>query len=245
MSCDDGPRGARRLRAGRARARGARGGRGASRHLPGVRRRASRGSPGCPSCSRHAEGLVIPPAPPAVEERLLDRIARERGRRRRRRRALLAPARAARSRSLPSPACWSARARPRSPSEPATRGRGEAAHHDLRYRRPRRLGARRAVTRAAAAPRSTSWVKGLQPGGSGLRGSLRAAGWSASAGTFRADARGRALRRVLTAARRARAVSASFGAHGPTASARADRRGRPTGRGVAVRGPAELRNVRR
>ena len=34
---------------------------------------------GLPALLRHADGLEIPAAPPAVEERLLDRVARERG----------------------------------------------------------------------------------------------------------------------------------------------------------------------
>ena len=179
MTLRRGPRGARRLRARRARARGARGGRGACRELSGVRRGARARSPGCPRSSVTPRGSSIPPAPPAVEERLLDRIARERG----------APPAAppprccgsragARSRSSArSPACWSVRARPRSPSAPATAAGGrDRAVQPAARRRHRRLGACRALTRARR-DRGPSLGQGAGARlGVGLRGALRARG---------------------------------------------------------------------
>ncbi len=158
-----------------------------------------------PALLAHADGLEIPTAPPAVEERVLDQIARERGaarptRRRRRRRiprwvggrALVAGALAGAVLGAgvtalvlrddgtgPTPASYSL----------VLSGSGDAS-------------ARAELEPGRGGTEVHMWVKGLPPGGDIVyEVRCERPGWSASAGTFRADARGRAYVVLTTAAR--------------------------------------------
>ena len=159
---------------------------------------------GLPEILRHAEGLVIPPAPLAVEERLLDRIARERGRHRRRRPALL---RVPRGRAL-AVACAIAGLLVGAGATALALGTGdggeaaETAQYNLRLTGDTGASARAELSPERGGTEVHLWVKGLEPGSESVyEVRCERAGWSASAGTFRADARGRAYVVLTTAAR--------------------------------------------
>jgi hypothetical protein len=158
-----------------------------------------------PALLAHADGLEIPIAPPAVEERVLDQIARERGRGRRARRH--------RRRLTPG---WSGgRALVAGVLAGAVLGAGVTAlvlRDDDAAQTPASYslvlnGAGGASARAELEPGHDGtevhmWVKGLPPGGDTVyEVRCERPGWSASAGTFRADARGRAYVVLTTAAR--------------------------------------------
>jgi len=151
-----------------------------------------------------ADGLEIPTAPVAVEERLLDRVASEhRGRRTRTSRRWAAASRG-RGRALAAGALAG-----------AALGAGVTAFALGGDERPTPgsdyslvlSGAGGASARAEFAPGREGtevhlWVKGLPPDGDAVyEVRCERAGWSASAGTFRADARGRAYVVLTTAAR--------------------------------------------
>ena len=159
---------------------------------------------GLPALLEHAEGLEIPAAPRAIEERLLDLIAHERG----------AGPRFRRSRLAWIPGWMRARALVAGALAGAALGAGVTA---LVLRDDGGSPARRyslvlsgsggASARAELSPGHGGtevhmWVKGLPPGG-GTVYEVRCErpGWSASAGTFRTDARGRAYVVLTTAAR--------------------------------------------
>jgi anti-sigma factor RsiW len=159
---------------------------------------------GLPALLQHAEGLEIPAAPRAVEERVLDQIARERGaeRRARGRRRRLLPS-WGRGRALLVGALAGAavgvgvtaivldddRPAPARTYELALSGTGGASAHA-------RLNPARGGTEVHL------WVKGLPPGSEAVyEVRCERRGWSASAGTFRTDARGRAYVVLTTAAR--------------------------------------------
>jgi anti-sigma factor RsiW len=158
-----------------------------------------------PALLAHADGLEIPTAPPAVEERVLDQIARERGAARRTRRRV--------RRRIPR---WvGGRAVVAGVLAGAVLGAGLTAlvlRDDDAGPTPASYslvlsGSGGASARAALAPRRGGtevhmWVKGLPPGGEIVyEVRCERPGWSASAGTFRADARGRAYVVLTTAAR--------------------------------------------
>jgi anti-sigma factor RsiW len=159
---------------------------------------------GLPALIAHAEGLEIPAAPAAVEERLLDQLARERGQRRqrRRRRPVLA---LTRGRTLVATALAGA-ALGAGVTALALSGGDAATTPPVRYGLVL-TGAGGASGRAALEPgrggtQVHMWVKGLPPGGDSVyEVRCEGAGWSASAGTFRADTRGRAYVVLTTAAR--------------------------------------------
>lgn len=160
---------------------------------------------GLPALLAHADGLEIPAAPAAVEERVLDEIARERGgasRRRRRPHRRRLPG-WARGRTLVIGALAG-----------AALGAGVTAFalQDGDPAPPRSYalvlsGAGGASARAELSPGSGGtemhmWVHGLPPGGDAVyEVRCERPGWSASAGTFRADSRGRAYVVLTTAAR--------------------------------------------
>jgi hypothetical protein len=160
---------------------------------------------GLPALLAHAEGLEIPEAPPALAERVLDEIARERGAGRR--------TRWPRRRWLPD---W-ARGRTLAIGAlaGAVLGAGVTAivlDDDGQAPEPRSYalvlsGAGGASARAQLAPARGGtelhlWVRGLPPGGDTVyEVRCERGGWSASAGTFRADAHGRAYVVLTTAAR--------------------------------------------
>jgi hypothetical protein len=159
---------------------------------------------GLPALLEHAEGLEIPAAPAAIEERVLDRIAQERGASRRRRRALLTRMPGwARGRTLLAGGLAGAALgagatafvlqddaadQPRTYSV-ALRGEGGAS-------------ARAELTPGGGGTEVHLWVDGLPPGGDTVYEVVcERPGWSASAGTFRVDSRGHAYAVLTTAAR--------------------------------------------
>jgi anti-sigma factor RsiW len=157
-----------------------------------------------PALLVHADGLEIPAPPAAVEERLLDRVARERG--------------AGRRRRIPRGAWIPGWARGRALAVGALAGavlgagvtalvlRDDAQPTPASYRLAL-TGSGGASARAQLSPGRGGtelhlWVKGLPPGGDTVyEVRCERPGWSASAGTFRADARGRAYVVLTTAAR--------------------------------------------
>ena len=167
---------------------------------------------GLPALLRPAEGLEIPAAPPAVEERVLDRIAHERGttaRGGRLRRGW--PGLLRRPRSLTR-----GRAAVAAAIAGAALGAGVTAFAleagDGADAPPAQYalvltGAEGATARAELKPGGNGtevhlWVRGLPPGAEAVyEVKCERSGWSASAGTFRADARGRAYAVLTTAAR--------------------------------------------
>jgi anti-sigma factor RsiW len=157
---------------------------------------------GLPALLAHAEGLEIPAAPVAVEERVLDVLARERGQRRRRRVPRLG---LLRRRALVATALTSA-ALGAGVTAFALSGDEPAAAPTARYALVL-TGAGGASGRADLRPGGTGtevhmWVKGLPPGGDAVyEVRCEREGWSASAGTFRTDSRGRAYVVLTTAAR--------------------------------------------
>ena len=160
---------------------------------------------GLPPLLERAEGLEIPEPPRAVEERVLDRIAQERGAARRghRRRPGWVPG-WARGRALLAGGLAGAAlgagvtavvldaddaAQPPAAYSLALRGEGGAS-------------ARAELAPGKGGTELHLWVEGLPPGGEAVYEVFcERPGWSASAGTFRADARGRAYAVLTTAAR--------------------------------------------
>jgi anti-sigma factor RsiW len=169
----------------------------------------------CPACAEeharivglaplleHAEGLEIPVPPRAVEERVLDTIARERGAARSPRRTRRFPA-WARGRALLASALAG-----------AALGAGAAAvvlsdddpspgrTWELALSGDAGASARAELSRAQGGTQVQLWVKGLPPGAEVVyEVRCERPGWSASAGTFRADASGEAHVVLTTAAR--------------------------------------------
>jgi hypothetical protein len=169
---------------------------------------------GLPGVLRHAEGLEIPSPPPAVEERLLDRVAQEAGLRPRRGRAgmlgLLARSRRWR------PRLGGGRAALAGALAGAALGAGVTAlavggggdegppptQYELQLTSTTGASARAELQPGRGGTELHLWVKGLPPGTEAVyEVRCERPGWSASAGTFRADARGRAYVVLTTAAR--------------------------------------------
>jgi hypothetical protein len=166
---------------------------------------------GLPCVLRHADGLEIPAPPPAIEERLLDRVAQQAGLRRRRarggvlgllahpRRWRLAGGRAVLAGALAGAALGAG-------VTALAVGGGDEAPPASRYEL-RLTGATGASARAKLEPGRSGtevhmWIRGLPPGTEAVyEVRCERAGWSASAGTFRADMRGRAYVVLTTAAR--------------------------------------------
>jgi hypothetical protein len=158
-----------------------------------------------PALLAHADGLEIPAAPPAVEERLLDQLAHERGAAR--------PPRRARRGWIPR---WArGRTLVAGVLAGAALGAGVTAlvlSDDEAQRPPGRyslvltgdggVSARARLSPGRGGTEVHMWVKGLPPGGDAVyEVRCERPGWSASAGTFRADTRGRAYVVLTTAAR--------------------------------------------
>jgi len=161
---------------------------------------------GLPALLAHADGLEIPAAPAGVEERVLDRIARERGSGRRRRlpRAAWIPG-WARGRSLAAGALAG-----------AVLGAGVTAvvlggddddpaaqqSYSLVLSGAGGASARAELASGRGGTQVHMWVKGLPPDDDTVyEVRCERRGWSASAGTFRTDSRGRAYVVLTTAAR--------------------------------------------
>jgi anti-sigma factor RsiW len=170
----------------------------------------------CPACAAElerlallpgllasAEGLEIPAAPPAVEERLLDRVARERGVRRLVRRRGLP--RLTRGRAVVAAALAGAALGAGAMAVAATLGDDEGpagAQYALVLSGTQGASARAQLEPGRGGTEVHLWVKGLPPGAETVyEVRCERSGWSASAGTFRADARGRAYVVLTTAAR--------------------------------------------
>jgi anti-sigma factor RsiW len=166
-----------------------------------------------PALLRHADGLEIPAAPRAVEERVLDRLAQVRGRRPRRGRAGMLGL-------LARPRRWRAgltrwRAAGAAAVAGAALGAGitalavsgddadtPAAQYALQLKGATGASARAELEPGRGGTELHLWVKGLPPGTEAVyEVRCERPGWSASAGTFRADARGRAYVVLTTAAR--------------------------------------------
>ncbi len=158
---------------------------------------------GLPSLLAHAEGLEIPAAPPAIEERLLDRIAHERGAGRRVRRSRRWIPVWTRGRALVAGALAGALLGT-GVTALVLRDDGAAspASYSLVLSGSGGASARAELSPGHGGTEVHMWVKGLPPGG-GTVYEVRCErpGWSASAGTFRTDARGRAYVVLTTAAR--------------------------------------------
>jgi hypothetical protein len=158
---------------------------------------------GLPALLVHAEGLEIPDAPKGIEERVLDEIARERAGRRVRRphrrwlpgwtrgRALAVGALAGAALGVGVTAFALRDEAPPSPRSYALVLRGDSG-----------ASARAELAPGRGGTELHMWVKGLPPGGDTVyEVRCERPGWSASAGTFRADSRGRAYVVMTTAAR--------------------------------------------
>jgi hypothetical protein len=168
---------------------------------------------GLPAMLRPAEGLEIPAAPAAVEERVLDRIAQERGAKASRgglRSRLRAVGRRSGPRVTRSRAALAAALAGAALGAGVTAAvlgsGGEPAEPPAQYALEL-TGASGASARAELEPGRGGtevhlWVEGLPPGAEAVyEVRCERSGWSASAGTFRADARGRAYVVLTTAAR--------------------------------------------
>jgi Putative zinc-finger len=166
-----------------------------------------------PALLRQADGIEIPAAPPAVDERVLDCVAQERGQRSRRGRAgmlgLLARPRSWRfavTRTRAAVAAGIAGAALGAGITALAVGGDDAGAPAGQYA-VQLKGGSGASARAQLEPGGGGtevhlWVKGLPPGAEAVyEVRCERPGWSASAGTFRADARGHAYVVLTTAAR--------------------------------------------
>jgi hypothetical protein len=161
---------------------------------------------GLPALLAHAEGREIPDAPAGVDERVLDAIARERGgaghRRRLPRRRL--PGWLTRGRALAAGAVAGLAIGAGATALVLHDGGGGAAQRSWALSLK---GTGGASGDAELAPGRGGtevdlWVRGLPPGADTVyEVRCERPGWSASAGTFRADPRGRAHVVLTTAAR--------------------------------------------
>jgi anti-sigma factor RsiW len=168
---------------------------------------------GLPALLRPAAGIEIPDPPAAVEERILDRIAQERGAKppggglRGRLRALfrgrgrtLTRRRAALAAALAGAALGAGTT---ALALSVGGGGGEpAGNYAVALTGNQGASARAELQPGRGGTEVHLWVKGLPPGQEAVY-EVRCEGsdWSASAGTFRADARGRAYVVLTTAAR--------------------------------------------
>jgi anti-sigma factor RsiW len=166
---------------------------------------------GLPALLRPAEGLEIPAAPPGVEERLLDRLAVERGTKPpggglRGRLRGLGRIRVDRRRTALAAALAGAALGAGVTAFALNAGSGDdagpVAHYDIRLTGTTGASARASLEPGRGGTQVHLWVKGLPPGAEAVyEVRCERSGWSASAGTFRADARGRAYVVLTTAAR--------------------------------------------
>ena len=200
------PRGHRRVRPGRA-GRGCREARArAPRDVPGVRGRPRRagGHPGLLDLAVVTGATDEEPLPPAIEERLLDRFARERverpTRRRWRPRIALGVGERAGGRGD----------RGRRSSSSALNFEKNGGRPPSQYRvafepigpAPANASARAGLRTSRSGTVVRLWVNNLPPAGDVYEVFCDAPGWSASAGTFRVDAQGNAYVILTTAVKK-------------------------------------------
>jgi hypothetical protein len=154
-----------------------------------------------PGLIARADGLEIPPPPAALEERILDRVAASRPRDVRRMRGLRRPRRlgAVAAAALAGVAIG-AGATVLATTIPG--GGDDAPAYDLVLDGSRGVTARADFKPSDGGTEVHLWVDGLPPGGKAVYEVLcERPGWSAGAGTFRADAEGKAYVVLTTAAR--------------------------------------------
>ena len=169
---------------------------------------------GLPVLLRHADGLEIPAAPATVEERVLDRVAQDRVQRPRRGRAGTLGRLARPRRWRPDVRLTRGRAAIAAAMAGAALGAGVTAfavggsstapvgQYALQLRGDEGATARARLSPGEGGTEVHMWVKGLPPGAEAVyEVRCERPGWSASAGTFRADAQGRAYVVLTTAAR--------------------------------------------
>jgi anti-sigma factor RsiW len=159
---------------------------------------------GLPALLAHADGLEIPAAPPAVEERVLDRIAHERGAARRGRRPLVSRLPGwARGRALIAGGLVGAAIGAGATAFVLADDADDPARsYAIALRGEDGASARAELTPGSGGTEVQLWVEGLPRTGETVYEVLcERPGWSASAGTFRADSRGRAHAVLTTAAR--------------------------------------------
>jgi hypothetical protein len=151
-----------------------------------------------PPLIAYADGLEIPAAPPAVEERLLDRVASSRPRpHRRRRRFRMRSALVAGLAGLLIGAAATALA-----LSLGDDGTPQARKYQLALAGTGGASARAELQPGRGGTVVHLWVRGLPPGSKAVyEVRCENAKWSASAGTFRADDQGRAVVVLTTAAR--------------------------------------------
>jgi hypothetical protein len=150
-----------------------------------------------PPLIAHADGLEIPAAPPAVEERLLDRVASSRPRPHRRRRFRMRSALVAGLAGLVIGAAATALALAFFDDGPP-----QARTYNLALAGTGGASARAELQPGRGGTVVHLWVRGLPPGSKAVyEVRCENAKWSASAGTFRADDQGRAVVVLTTAAR--------------------------------------------
>jgi hypothetical protein len=170
----------------------------------------------CPACSTElarlellpgliarAEGLEIPPAPASLEERILDRVAASRPRHVRRLRGLRRPRRlgALAATALVGVAIG-AGATVLATSLVGGGADDGAPSYDLVLDGTDGVSARAAFEPNDGGTEVHLWVDGLPPGSKAVyEVRCERPGWSAGAGTFRADAQGKAYVVLTTAAR--------------------------------------------
>jgi anti-sigma factor RsiW len=159
---------------------------------------------GLPALLEHAEGLEIPVAPAAVEERVLDRIAQERGAARGGRRPFVGRLPGwARGRTLLAGGLAGAALGAGAAAFVLQDDAAEPARtYAVALRGDAGASARAELTPGGSGTEVHLWVEGLPPGGDAVYEVVcERPGWSASAGTFRVDSRGRAYAVLTTAAR--------------------------------------------
>jgi anti-sigma factor RsiW len=158
---------------------------------------------GLPALLVHAEGLEIPDPPVVIEERVLDAIARERGAvRHTRRHARLRRPGWTRGRALVAGALAGLALGAGVTALALRDDQAQVRTYALSLKGSGGASAKARLQPGQGGTEVHLWVRGL-PSGSDTVYEVRCErpGWSASAGTFRADSRGRAFVVLTTAAR--------------------------------------------
>jgi len=169
----------------------------------------------CPACAAEltrleplgeliarAEGLEIPPPPAALEERILDSVAASRPRHARRRRGVRRPRRVVTLAATALAGVAIGAGAVALATGEVGGGEGDEPAYDLVLDGAGGVSARAGFEPSDGGTEVHLWVDGLPPGGDAVyEVRCERPGWSAGAGTFRADAQGRAYVVLTTAAR--------------------------------------------